>query len=235
MKALRTVAPAEAQPLQVSKWLKIQVLLDTEEMGKLLIDLGDIIIALTGCVCNLDEGFILKESFLGCYKRYIDELKERQIPDESHFRSFFSATFTVALDHLYAVMVNDGKHIIRACKPVVQLQSHRMIYSPEDGKFRSMVFGLESIAWGIQFSYPQLYQDAATHDVMQVGVSSSFPNTILFRHLQKWMREHTVPTRFEIEGKRMTLPVRIGKSCMKWINRHPQLTLKGFKVIPYEH
>lgn len=215
---------------QASKWLSLQALLEVSEMEKLLNDLGDYTIALAGHVCPNSEGMIAKETFLDAYRDYIRELKEGRLPDEVHFRPVFSSVLTRDPNSLYAIQLNEKQHLIRVRRPCVQMQFHRMHYSEQDGKFRPGIFGTDSIIWGIQFSYPQIFQDNQTKQIYQVMDGNAFANTDLFRTLQRWLRGSTIPTPFLAGGKLTNIPMRIGKECLSWINGHPQLIQKGLRV-----
>lgn len=216
-------------PLQVSKWLKCPVLLNPEEMEALIKEMGDFYIFIVSELVNKNEEFFSPSLFMEKYRLYVNQLRDGKIPNDNHFRAPFSSIWTVTSEAVYQVETADGK-MIRAESPVVQLQPHRFDFSAVDGKFRSMVFGLNSISWGIQFSYPQLYQDLNMH-VKQVKETPEFPNTTLFKKIQRWVRENTVPVPFLVEGKRINVPFRLGKTCFEWINNHPQLTAKGLHVI----
>jgi len=63
-----------------------------------------------------------------------------------------------------------------------------------------------------------------------VRESSEFPNTALYRSVQRWMRAHTIPTPFHVNGKKINVPMRLGKKCLPWISEHCQLKEKGIKV-----
>lgn len=217
-------------PMQVSKWLQVQVLLDAEEMGDLLDELGDFGIYLAGTLTRVGEGMISKADFLQAYSVYSEALKKGQIPEESFYRPLFSSVFSASPELLYVVPIAEEKQLIRLVRPVIQLQSHSIGYSVHDGKFRPMVFGLDTILWGLQFSYPQLYLEVRTKEVMQVTESDFFPNTRLFHALQKWIRRHTIPTPFLVGESKINVPMRLGKKCLPWINNHPQLVLKNLKV-----
>lgn len=217
-------------PMQASKWLKSQVLIDDDEMVSLFTALGNFEIYLIGCLTPRDAGVVTQAEFLQKYKEYVSFLKEGAIPDEVAIRHLFSSIFTCSSDHLFAMPIGEDQQLIRISKPVIQLQAHRLDYSNADGKFYSMTFGVESISWGIQFSYPQLYEDPLTHQIDKVGLEAKFPNTLLFQRLQRWVRNHTIPTPFEVQGKQINVPVRLGKHCLPWINRHPQLIKKKIQV-----
>ncbi len=223
--------PKAGLPLQASKWLDIPMLLDTDEMKKLLDELGDIFIVLTNGVVKKGEGFLSKEEFLDCYDAYVSALKNGLMPSDPRIRPYFSVAITNYLDPLYVINIDEHRQIIKADKPVLQMQQHRFSYSPADGKFHSMVFGQDNILWGVQFSYPQLFQDD-NYQVKSVRETSEFPNTALFKKLQRWSRSHTIATPFLIDNQLINAPIRLGKSCLPWINLHPQLVKLQFGVRP---
>jgi hypothetical protein len=216
-------------PYHASKWLSVALLIDAAEMKELFSSLGNFFIFTIGSTVKRGEGPITHESFLSCYANYIEILKSGNIPEDSIYRPMFASVLTVSSDHLYAMHVGTDKELIRINKPVIQLQAHNLDYSVVDGKFRSMVLGKDSVLWGLQFSYPQLYEDPQNYTVHKVD--DNFPNTSLFRALQKWMRLNTVPTPFIVDEKTINVPMRLGKSCFSWINNHPQLKKKGLRVI----
>ncbi|MBA3957296.1 MAG: hypothetical protein H0X51_02715 [Parachlamydiaceae bacterium] len=217
-------------PMQASKWLLSPILIDPQEMQALFDSMGPFSIYQTSNICKRGEGLISATTFLQHYREYIVALQEGRLLDESEYRSYFSTVFTADPDLLYVVPVGEDRQLIRVAKPVIQLQSHHLNYSFADGKFRSMTFGSSSITWGVQFSYPQLFQDAATQQPESVVDSPSFPNTALFHRLQRWVRHNTLPTPFLVGDTQINVPMRLGKNCFAWINQHPQLREQGIRV-----
>lgn len=228
--SLRMCAPNAEPPMQASKWLKCQVLCDAEELQSLSQSLEPFEIYLTGCVTPLGSGSLAKQEFFSIYASYIEELKQGKIPGNSQYRHYFSSVFTRTPEVLYAIPLETNQQLIRVEKPVVQLQHHCLDYSKEDGKFRPMIFGTDCIHWGIQFSYPQIFQEARTHQILQVDDSPIFPNTSLFKHLQQWIRKNTIPTPFLVGDQQINVPMRLGKQCLCWINQHQQLINRGLRV-----
>jgi hypothetical protein len=198
-----------------SKFLLVPVLLDSAEMKALFAELGDFFIFDVSRV--LDDGEISRGEFLSVYAEYVEGLKRGEVITSP----WFSSCFTTTEETIETIVVPDGRAMRKACAPVVQLQPHTFTYSTDDGKFRSMVRGEGAISWGIQFSYPQLFEDPKSRDI--VKVDGTFPNTPFFRALQRWVRHHTRPTPFEVEGRRINVPIRLGKQCFEWIDQHPQL------------
>jgi hypothetical protein len=230
-----TLSPAlslqsHGAPLKASKWLSSPVLIDFKEMEALCAAIEPFYLYPVGSVMPLGDERKGLEPFLSAYGYYIDSLQKGELPDEERYRSHFSSVFTVAPECLFAIPVGEGQQVVRIAKPVVQLQMHRLHYSEEEGKFRSMTFGSETILWGIQFSYPQLYQDLKTNEAYSVGLGPMFPNTALFRKIQQWIRHNTAPTPMRIGEAHVNIPMRLGKNCFSWINSHPQLIARQIHV-----
>lgn len=233
MTLLRISTPKVEGALQVSKQLKFQVLLDDSEMNALLRDLAPVHICVVSEPTALDRALIPTEEFLEKYGSYVAGIKEGNLIDEKPLRRYFSSAWTTDLDTVYAMAVSSDKYLIKPIKPLIQLQGHHFFYSDLDKQFHPMVLSQESVTWGIQFSYPQLSQDPKTSDIIKVGKGEDFPNTALFAALTKWLREHTLPTPFVVDEKRTNAPIRLGKQCLNWIGKHPQLTQKGIEVFSF--
>jgi len=214
-------------PYQASKWQQIQLLIETSELQDLFQEMGNVSLYQLGGVLSPGEGVVSQEEFLTAYTNYLDHLKKGQLPEKT---PLFTCAISGDQKALYAVKVANGKQLIRIRRPVIQVQEHLFDYSRDDNKFRSMVFGLESVTWGLQFSYPQLFTDPKTHAIQNVLRDGGFPNTKLFKKLQKWVRQNTLPTPFIVQGKKTNSPIRLGRGCCEWINKHPQLKSKGIKV-----
>ena len=208
-------------PLEASKWLSIQVLLAEREMERLIQTFSPLLMVKVGQLVRKGEGILSQEMFLDAYKRYTDTIASGKPVDITSFRPFFSVAWSRSLDPFLAYQISDEKEIVNVKLPVIQLQAHSMGYSDVDGKFRPLVFGSGSIAWGIQFSYPQLFHDAKVAKVYKVD--DAFENTSFFKELQRWMRQNSIPTPIHSPQGKSFIPIRIGKECFSWINAHRQL------------
>lgn len=210
--------------MQASKWISVQLLASSDEMRSLLNELGDFSIVMTAPSNNPD---VSKEQFLETYRTYCEELRKGEMPDPADYRGYFSTFWTVNQDEYVRVPVGDS-FLCRPVRPVVQLQYHLLGYSPIDHKFRPMVLGKGSMPWGIQFSYPTLFQDKDSQQVVKVG--EDFSNTALFQAFRKWVRSNTVPTPFMIGEKVVNAPMRIGNQARGWINSHPHFREYSLRV-----
>jgi hypothetical protein len=230
MTVLKVSSLQEEGVLQVSKWLKFQVLLDEEEMVSLLETLDPIFIAVVSEAVGEEDGLVQTEEFLNAYRGYVQTLKAGTIPEEKGLRRYFSAALTRSLDALYRMRVGTDKYLIKPIQPIIQLQGHQFFYSTLDEKFHPMVLSQNSVSWGVQFAYPQLYQDPKLGTIAKVAHGPECPNTSVFTQLTRWMRDQTLPTPFIVNGKRTNSPIRLGKRCLSWIAKHPQLIEKGIGV-----
>lgn len=203
------------------------MLLEVEEMEELFNSLEPFSIYLTASVTNAGEEKLSKQAFLKNYADYLSLIKQGKPLNDPDLRCALSSSFTIEETSVFTQALEENRQLVRVKSPVIQLQLHQMNYS--DGKFRSMVLGNDCIAWGLQFSFPGLYEDPETKEALP---TTGLANSSLFRKLQKWARGNTLPTPFLVEGKKINVPVRLGKKCTSWINTHPDLQRKNIKVAP---
>jgi hypothetical protein len=216
--------------MQASKWLKNPMLLSPEEMADLIQHLSPAKLYITGRVVQPGHGLVEPAQFLEVYCTYVNQLRAGIKPKPQELQPYFSCSITCDSDSIEELNPAADKQLLRVKRPVIQMQHHTMDYSVADKKFHSMILGTHTIDWGVQFSYPQLFQDPSDQQIMQVDATENFPNTRLFRNLQRWMREHTIPTPFIVQGVVVHAPIRIGKECLDWVQSHPDLNFKGFSV-----
>jgi len=207
---------------QGSKWLKFQVLCDGDELESLFNRLFPFsLFPLTGVV---DGKAIPIEAFLSEYRSWIEGLKEGRIPEERALRKILAAALVEDVGALWLQEVAGKGYLVKIGKPVVQAQAHWFSYSKADSVFRPMSMGSNSIFWGIQFSYPQIYQDPKTMELKEAEAGR------VFELLRLWVREFTRATPFVVEEKRINASIRLGKQCFSWIGRHPQLAEQGISI-----
>ena len=210
----------------VSKWIKHQALLDDDEMKALFAHLGSFFLYNVSEVVT--DPKISQDQFLKQYTAYVASLKNGKLIEA---RRDFSPVLSTVTEALHCHEVKTGYFLAKPLFPVIQLQLHHFLPSTADGKFYPMVLSQESISWGLQFSYPQIFQNP--QDQTYAKVDATFPNTALFSKLTKWLREFSVPTTFLWNNVKTSTPIRLGKKCFSWIDTHPQLPAKGLSVYAY--
>ena len=211
----------------MSKWVRIPFLVDKEELADLFTYVGEIQFYEVQKVTQEGEGIFSSAEFLDRYTPYVEDLKSGRLPLYSRYRSLFSPVLSITSDVLYSLGVGGGRRLLKVEKPSVQMQVNQIAFSPTEGEFRTQVYGQDTITWGIQLSFPHLFQDPITQEIIE---AKHFINTPLFRAIQKWIRANTRPTPFLVGKKRINAPIRLGKQCFSWIENHPQLKEKGIGI-----
>jgi hypothetical protein len=231
MSLLRLSDPSKEVKYSVSKWMKHQVLLDVPEMETLCQHLGAVNFFNVSEILPLGDLELSHEKFLSSYSRYIEGLKSGTPSFDFNIKRHFSSAVTIDPQTLYACPIGSDRFMAKPSIPLIQLQQHRFFPSKTAGEFHPMVMSQESIHWGIQFAYPQIFHDGSLYT--KVTDPKMFPNTPLFTKLIQWFRANTVPTTFMWDGKKIATSFRLGKQCFSWINNHPQLKEQGILVHVY--
>ncbi len=204
---------------QAAKWLKVPVLAEPEEFARLFEKLKNFQLFHLGTPAEIEALRIEKEAFLASVGNWTAMLQTGRAPAMADCRSVLAAALTSDPGDLRMQALPDGRYLAKIKRPVIQVQAHFFTVSLEEKRVHSMVFGKESIFWGVQFSYPQIFMDAGEPK----KVDASFANTALFQEIRRWARDETRATPFLIGDERVNAPIRLGKNCFSWICRHPQL------------
>ncbi len=217
---LRTSTPEQEGIYQGSKYLKYPLLCDADELRNLFEQISPFYIyRLTGLS---DGNPISQGQFIDEYGSWIAKLKAGSVPEDGELKRLLACAFVTDPEALWKQAVPQSRYIVKVSRPLVQVQAHFFTYSPLDGVFRSMTMGPNSIFWGLLFSFPQVYQDPKTQELMEVEESEEFT---LFQKIKLWVRNETRATPFIADGKRTNVPIRLGKQCFSWIHHHPQLKM----------
>ena len=218
---IRISNPKNEGVYQGSKWLKVPVLCDAEELRELFDDSFSII-PLTGI---FDGKTLDPNRFLSVYSGWIEQIKEGRVPSDSDLRQILACVWATDLESVWLQEIPGKGYLAKVNAPQVLVQAHYFSYSRVDGAFRTMSMGEGSVFWGIQFSYPQVYQDPQTMEIRNSGKNE------LFEKIRRWSRDKTRATPFQVDGVKTCVPIRLGKNCFSWIGHHPQLIQQGIQGV----
>ena len=218
---IRISNPQSEGVYQGSKWLKVPVLCDAEELGDLF-DGSFSIVPLTGL---FDGNTLDPARFLSTYSDWIERLKKGKIPSDAELRQILACAWVDDLQSVWLQEIPNKGYLAKIKEPQVLVQAHYFSYSRVDGVFRSMSMGEGSVFWGLQFSYPQNYQDPKTMEI------SSSKKGGLFEKIRKWSRDKTRATPFQVDSVKTNVPIRLGKNVISWIGSHPQLKEQNIEVV----
>lgn len=210
---LRESSLADEGPLQVSKWISLDILISPSELQQLLESIPEGKIYMGNGLCQKGMGEISKENFQSHYKVYCQAIRDPSKPDLSRFRRDFGFFLSTDSEILYSMPVSDSQHLIKAIKPVIQFQAHFFSFSQHDQKVRSMSMGQDSIPWGLQISYPMIFQHPKSGEIHQVRNEEGFPNSKAFHHIQKWVRKNSKATNLSWGNEGFFAPIRLGNQC----------------------
>ncbi|MBM3199142.1 MAG: hypothetical protein FJZ58_07830 [Chlamydiae bacterium] len=204
--------------LHTSKPLKQAVLLTMQEMEDLFREELSpfFLISASGLVKESSWNIGLEDFFLQ-YHQYLEWMKQDKGLPANTLRNFFSLMLSASLDVFYAIKMGPEKCLIKPRLPIIQIQMYHCFFSLLDHKMYPMVIHPNSFAFGLQFSYPQIYEDPHTHQYAKVLQEERFPNTPLFKALVSWMRRHTKPV---ILKAHKAMPFRIGKNAEHLLESH---------------
>ena len=221
---------AKEGDLHCSKWVKHAVLLDKEEIEAFWQLLASCIIISPVQRVFKEKWDVSKEHFFAQYERYLAWLElEEDFPPPA-LRKEFTLMISSFIEAFYAVSIPSDQFLIKARAPVIQIQMYHCFISKFDRKIYPMAMNADSFTYGIQISYPQIYEEAHTGKFKKMLLEKDFPNTILYKQIIQWLRHHTRLATFTLGDKEEIAPFRVGKKEKDWMNSHKRFkkTLAGF-------
>lgn len=211
--------------MQATKWLKLPLFLSVQELSDLLDTLGDVkLVPLSGVFPHGLE-VLSNQDFLQLYKTYVERLMRGEVPVPD--RRLVTG-WTYDLKEIEVREVATGS-LVRPLRPVVQVQPYWLNYSETDGKFHEMALSQESLGWGLLFSFPQLFQEPESMEIIKVQ-GPDFPNCEIYKKLQAFSRARTMPTPFMTPAGLFNHPCRIGKEWKDEVKKMPQLAKRNLSL-----
>lgn len=209
-----------------SRWQRHAFFLDPKEMFSLLETLSPVEMFNVSGVVSPGNEQIDCEQFLSLYEEYFSAVLEKEGIDLSAYRKAFTTAWTRGKEAISFTETKDHRKILRANRPVLQLQMHQFRYDHQLEKFFAMSCGKGNISWGIQISFPMIFQKGPGEPVVQVKKGDT--QFDLYTSLVRFLRKETLPTPFLIDGKRKNATFRIGKKVLSDIEGNlPQLEKAG--------
>lgn len=216
--------PSKEGILRCSKWVSYTFLISLNELQYLFDILSNFYLINTFEPCPLEKAVLPHAAFLEIYNKYIKLLANGDIPDPSLYKKAFYHSISSSLENLYAMEVSKG-YLIKPKKPLIFLRPAAITYSELDQKLRSTLPSQKTILWGLEASYPQIYENSLTRETKTIINDFNYPNSSLFHILRKTLRKLSEPFQLQLPDKKIMTPFRIGKEVKNWIHHHPQLSL----------
>lgn len=207
---------------QASKWSKFPVLCEPEELALLFARLEPFSLFHLG---SIGDGKPLSSVlFLQEYGKWVEGLQKGIAPSEASLRRYFASVFADDPSAVWLQEIGEKGFLVRLRRPLLQMQAHFFTYSSVDGEIRSLSMGERSIFWGIQFSYPQVYQDGKSGEICKAEGGE------LLKTIRSWQRDATVPAVFSTPSGEKKPPFRLGKKSREWIGGYAALKNEGLVI-----
>lgn len=210
-------------PYEISRARSQRALLDPEEMASLFQELDPFVLFRTAAKEVLPVKEDDRYEWLLLYKEYIEQLQKNEVGRAVLLSAFISPS----QESFYALFTPSKKIQIRPRSPVIQITHHTFSFNAEERQFYSQIFGTEAISWGLEWSFPLLFEDPLTKEVFKLTDPEAWPALALFKKWERWLREHTEPAKFLSQEKKVVAPFRIGKKAKSWAKglKNPKLRL----------
>lgn len=207
---LRTSTVEIEGEYKCAKWLHHAVLFSESELEDFLSCLGPCFFLPLAEPVSQGSWCVRKEVVIDRYREYLEMVRNQSDLPSSTVRRFFSLGLTSSLEDVYALPLSGDRIFIKPCRPIVQVQLYRCYFSAEK-KFHPMILHPNSFSFGLQFSYPQIYEDPHTHQFSKVLQDVTFSNTKVYKNIVSWIRSHTKPFTVVADGIVIPAPFRVGK------------------------
>ncbi len=210
---------------QASKWWKLQVFFSLDALDFFFQDLGSFWICPLGKVLQEEEQILEKDQYLQAYKKKVDQYLTHHI---TPIEEISPCAFTVLKEDLYLMNLSQNRFLLKIKNPVVQVHPYFFRFSKQNRSFLSNVYAEDSIFWGLQFSFPQIFQDEDLN--LHKVHPQTFANAALFQKMRRWIRKHTSPISFEFEGEKIVTSMRASPQLFCLLQKYPKLIELGLNI-----
>ena len=196
---------------QASLYLSYGILLTSEEFALLLASLdtiGDLSLFGTGVLLPQEKLVQSPSSLVEIYQNYLFPKEDPSLLPEH--KAALSSVWSIDPEAVaFREIVHDKWQIVRQL-PVIQLNRFQFRFDSKSDRFFTQSFSKETLFWGLEFRYPQLFLDPI-HSKLIKALKAEYLNTSLWKGVHQWIRNNTMPVQFEGEGmKKRVAPFRIG-------------------------
>ena len=214
------------RPLEASKWLDFLFLVSLKEIETLFKNFSEVFLFLSKGLFPIGKNRIEIEGFCELYELYLKALEGGEEIDLTPFYLYITRMESA----VHRQRVDGERERIFPILPCMISQPGRLSYSSHDETFRISSFGPDTIPWGLKLSFPQLYLDPETREIMRGDRAPPSPNAPLLDLLRRWIRETTLPVAFKVGDLKIQTPYRLGKELGNTL-KHPFLEERGIHVV----
>jgi len=233
--SLKTYNSASLAPskLQASLWMTQRVLLTPQELQELFDSLPQFFLFSLSAI-GPQERFALKRStFLENYEAFFATLFEHKDARFQFHKKQLTVAMTADLDALHLVQAAQDKYLIHLHQPVIVIGLSVFHYDAESSKVMFTDHLQASIRVGLEFKFPQFYQDPKTMQPVKHFTDKTHLNTQLYKALQKWIRDHTKVLFLKSQNSldlRLTPGCKIGDKAIERFGKFADFYQDGWRL-----
>jgi hypothetical protein len=218
--------------LQASLWMSQRVLLTPEELIDLFGFLPSFELYSLSHVGSKEGFHVSKERFLELYKAFFMSFFHKKDMSFYTFKKQLTVGMTCKEYTLYLTEPSSGPFLIHMQEPSVVIGPCVFHYDNAAKKILYADHMTNAMRMGLEFKFPQFYQDPQTLQPVKHFTDPSNPNTRLFKGLQKWCRENAKVVFLEKDAEERFSPgCKVGNQCLDQLSNFFDLQMQGYKAI----
>ncbi len=207
-----------------SRWVSVGLLMSAEEWKTFFQAFPRLRLYKVAAVVMEGAEELPFEEFYSLVESFATEIQTKLDMDLSSYRIPFSCALSESKESFTIQALPSQRVLLKPKEPVIQLRPLSFSISSE-GKIQTKSWGKNHICWGIQMSYPQLFQDPATQNIIQA--LSEHPHGVLFKKVLHWIRHHTKSVFLKGQEKSAAFSLKVGKESVYLLSKHEQCRKNG--------
>ncbi len=225
---LKTSTLQEEGSYRASKWLSFYCLFSDLELQSIIEKLEVLRVFNLSQVGNEKKLSLDKLDFFNFYKNYLEAMRLDQKEVLGEISKAMNLGVCFELEDYYKLSVGDNRFIIKNKAPIIQIHPFSFRYDRILHKFFDQAKSSDAIFFGLEFKFPQIYQDPKTSKVIEVYKEGIDINAKKFKILRRFIKDSSRPARFLIDGEKKVATFRVGLESKKIAKE--QLSLKDNQI-----
>lgn len=215
---------------RVSKWMNFQLLLNESELLELFKEIEVQHLLCLSHVGIYEDLYLSKQNYLNLYAKYLELLQKDTILESREIIKKLNVAIAYDFQDFYKIPLPDDKILIKMKSPSIQIKPFHFVYNHELEKFLPNVCSSSTIYFGLEISFPQIFQDPKTFVIKHIFKDQKLKSAQQFKKIRSFVRDHTQPARFQIKDNVKVATFRIGKKCINFAKSCPALKKEGLLI-----
>ena len=214
---------------KTSKHQRVQVFLSKDEFLDLLESLGEFYIVEHSKVLSCNAKTLSNEELISRYQKYLDAIYKEEVSRDV----LMSLSLAISGDcsSFYKIELPDQRCMVKQKMPALLLQPFSFHFDRENQEVFTGVHTEERIYFGVEISYPTIFQEPHSLETRFLLKEKDNQNTKIYKELTRRIRKMTVPTQLQINEKKKAFSFKIGVKQLLFAAKHPKLKKENLKLM----